>query len=198
MTKKMKIIGVQGVNATGKSTLAHCLSRDFIEYDTVATDNILAINRMLNSDDPRLQGSSYSSWERFGEPTKENIWKGFSEYRKANKLYLDCLLRRSRNQRVGMIIEGLHIEPELFFSYSDDLDIDIFLLAVSDSGVHRERIKQKCDYRPELMVRLDKYFPHVRTLQGLLLKEAEQYPIRVIETGVSMEDSLNQMREHLK
>jgi len=198
MIKKMKVIGIQGVNASGKSTLSHRIAQNYLEADTVATDNLIAINRALNPHDSRIQYSSYSSWQRFGEPTEENIWKGFCEYRESNRRYMDCILSRARDQRVGMIIEGLHIEPKLFFSYSTDLDIDLFLLNVADEEIHKKRVVQKCSYRPELLKQLDTFFPHIRTLQGLLLDEAKEYPINVIETGIKMDDSLRQIKRMLK
>ena len=198
MIKKMQIIGLIGVNASGKSTLAHLLSRDYVDYDMVATDNLLAINRMLNPNNPRLRYSSYSAWERLGKSTLENIWKGFEDYRGSNRRFLDCILRRARDQKVGMIIEGLHIEPKLFFSYDSELDVHIFLLYVSNEEKHKERIKQKCDYRPKLLKRLERYFPHIRTLQGLLIEEAKHYPVEIIETGVSKESSLKRIKGLLK
>jgi len=198
MIKQMKIIGLQGVNASGKSMLSHKLVQDYPEYDIVATDNLVAINRMLNRNDPRIQYSSYSSWKRFFEPTRDNIWQGFCEYREANRIYLECLLRRAKDQRVGMIIEGLHIEPELFFSYSANLDVDIFLLMVTDEEMHKERIRQKCLDRPTLLKELDSFFPHIRILQGLLIEEARKYPIKLIETGIVMDESLKQIRDALK
>jgi 2-phosphoglycerate kinase len=198
MSNKMQIIGLQGVNASGKSTLAHMVSRDYVEFDTVATDNLLAINRMINPDDPRLSYSSYSSWKRFGSPTMDNIWKGFNEYREANRDFLDCILRRARDQKVGMIIEGLHIDPKLFYSYQNDLDVTIILLRVSDEEKHKKRIKEKCDYRPELLVKLEEYFPYIRDIQRLLEEEARSFGIETVETGVDIAMSLEDIRLRLK
>jgi len=198
MNKKLKLIGIQGVNATGKSTLAHFLSGDFIEYDTVATDNLVAINRMENPEDPRIKYSSYTSWKRFGEATRENLWKGFTEYRDSNKKYLDCILRRARDQRVGMIIEGVHVDPELFYKYKKDLSVNLFLLDISKEAIHKDRIRQKCSYRPELLKDLDNFFPHIRALQELLLEEARKYDMKIIETGDGINSSLDRMREILR
>lgn len=97
-----------------------------------------------------------------------------------------------------MVIEGLHIEPELFYSYSNDLDVNLFLLTVSDHRVHKERIKQKCNYRPELMDRLDKYFPKIRTLQDLLTEEAKKYHVKIVETGSNLKEPLGEIKEYLK
>lgn len=198
MDKKLKIIGIQGVNATGKSTLAHSLSGDFIEYDIIATDNLVAINRMENPNDLRIRYSSYASWKRFGKPTKENIWKGFREYRNSNEKYLDCILRRARDQKVGMIIEGVHIDPELFYKYKDNLDIHLFLLNIEKEEIHKDRIRQKCSYRPDLLKDLDYFFSHIRILQDLLLEESKKYGMEIIETGMSMGSSLNQIRGSLR
>lgn len=195
MTKRIKIIGFQGVNASGKSTLAHLLSRNYPESDTVATDNLLAINRMLNPNDVRLKYSSYSSWERYGEPNRENIWKAFCEYREANRSYIDCILKRARDQRVSMIIEGLHLEPKLFELYKRDLETKLYILVVSNEERHKERIRQKCNYRPELLLRLEKYFPYIRTIQELLIEEGRKFGVDIIETGSDIENSLKEIED---
>jgi len=193
----MQVIGIYGVNAVGKSTLAHLLSQDYTEYDTVATDNLLAIKRMLNSTEPVWQQSSYTQWQRLGDPSAENIWKGFVEYREGMQDYMRCILRRARDQKVGMIIEGVHINPEVFLEYQNELDIKLFILTITNKDIHKARINQKCDYRPELLKRLEINFQYIRDLQERCKEEAEKFPVHQIETGYPITNALNKMREKI-
>ena len=196
--KKMQVIGIYGTNAAGKSTLSHILSRDFLDFDTIATDNLLAIKRMNNKDNPIWNHSSYSQWERLGEPTPHHLWQGFLEYRDNMQDYLACMLDRAHTQKVGMIIEGIHIDPRYFQAFNDNLDIRLFFLHVENSGKHKERIVQKCDYRPTLLERLERYFPRIRELQEMLLNEARDHAIPIIETGNSINDAMQAMRNGLR
>ncbi|NCO11042.1 hypothetical protein GW924_00340 [Candidatus Pacearchaeota archaeon] len=192
-----RVIGIYGVNATGKSTLAHEISRYYPEYDTVATDNPLAIKRMLEPNNPIFQNSSYTQWKRFGEPTPKNIWAGFIQYRESMGDFLDCLLERARDQRVGMIFEGIHIDPRRFFGIRG-IDVNLFLLHVSDRKVHEEHTRQKCAYRPELMDRLETNFSYIEEIQRGLLKEAREIGgIGIIETGDSIKEAVSKIREGL-
>lgn len=195
---KMQVIGLYGVVATGKSTLAHMLARDFLEYDVEATDNLFAVKRKLNPDSHILRYSSYSQWERLGEPTIGNIWNGFQDYRESMRDYLHWILERARDQRVGMVIEGVHIIPEHFLSFTNDMDITLFLLHIDDSKKHKERMLDKCSYRPGLLTRFEKYFDHIRQLQRSLLIEAQSLPIKIIETGVSLESAITTMKNSLQ
>tara|TARA_Y100000310_G_scaffold200887_1_gene200982 strand:+ start:2278 stop:2877 length:600 start_codon:yes stop_codon:yes gene_type:complete len=196
--KKFKICGIYGVSGVGKSTCAHLTLPEFPDYDCVATDNLLAINRMLNPSNPILQQSSYTSWKRFGEYNTSNLQKGFQEYRKTMNHYLNCVLERARDQEVGMIIEGIHIEPELFYSFENSLDINLFLLYVKDKDMHKERIAEKCDYRPSLLKRLDENFLYVRELQDILLKEAKDFSINVINNENKSKETIESIVKGLR
>ncbi|MDP1694625.1 MAG: hypothetical protein Q8L34_03730 [Candidatus Woesearchaeota archaeon] len=196
--KRMQVIGIYGVNASGKSTLSHMLARDFLEYDIETTDNLFAVKRRLNQNNPILQYSSYSQWERLGEPTACNVWKGFQDYRESMRDYLHWILERARDQRVGMIIEGVHIIPEHFLSFARDMDITLFLLHIDDLKKHKERMLDKCCYRPGLLTRFEKYFDNIRQLQRSLLIEAQDSPIKIIETGVSLESAITTMKSFLQ
>jgi 2-phosphoglycerate kinase len=195
---KMEIIGIYGVSATGKSTIGNLLLTERLESDSIVTDNLLAIKRMLNPNSVIWQRSSYNQWERIGQPTDENIWKGFKEYRTGMEDYLSCILDRAKTQRVSMIIEGIHIDPKLFMCFKDSLNIHLFLLRIEDPIVHKKRIEEKCNYRPSLMTRLDKYFPYLRKLQTLLLEEAKYTEVNIIETGKPINEAIKQIKDMLR
>lgn len=197
MRTAIQVVGLCGVVATGKSTLSHYVLRDLREADLVVTDNLLAIKRM-QEENPIWKHSSYSQWERFGDPTKQNLWRGFLEYREKMGDFMDCILRRAKEQKVDMVFEGIHIDPELFNQYGSDLAVSLFLLTVSNPGIHKARIREKCSYRPTLLTRLEEYFPRIRDLQELLIEEARSQDVHIVDTGGSKEESHREIRERLK
>lgn len=194
---KIQIIGLYGVVATGKSTLSHHLLDSFREADLVVTDNLLAIKRMQDSS-PVWRHSSYNQWERFGDPNRDNLWKGFLEYRNGMEEFMACVLSRAKEQRVDMIFEGIHIDPALFSRYETDLAVNLFLLVIGDPRIHEERIREKCSYRPTLLRRLEEYFVRIRALQDLLIGEAKSQKVQVVDTGDNIENCLHGIREKLR
>ncbi|MBS3145065.1 hypothetical protein J4208_05785 [Candidatus Woesearchaeota archaeon] len=196
MKTAMQVVGLYGVVATGKSTLAHHVLGDLKEADLVVTDNLLAIKRMQDSN-PIWEHSSYSQWERFGNPSKESLWKGFLEYRAGMDDFMACILRRARDQKVDMIFEGIHIAPMLFDQHKKDLSISLFLLSIKDPEVHKARIREKCMYRPSLLIRLEEYFSRIRDLQDLLIEEAQSQKVHIIDTSGSIDDVHRAIRERL-
>jgi len=178
-----RVIGIYGVFAVGKSFLAHGLSLRLWDYDTVATDNILAIARDVDNKNLYLQQSSYLAWRVLGKKTLENIIEGFRKYRESLQPFIRIILDRAYKQRVDMIIEGIHISPDVFQEYEGLLDTRPILITVKDKNIHWERIKQKCLDRPALLKRFAPYFDIARDLQDFLIEEAEIYGIPIIDNS---------------
>jgi 2-phosphoglycerate kinase len=195
---KNKIIGLYGVFATGKSFLAHGLSSKFWNYDTVTTDNLLAIARSLNTNDPYLQQSSYTAWKVLGDNSLENIIEGFKQYRERLQPFIKIILDRAYKERTDMIIEGIHISAETFLEYETLLDTKLVLITIKDKEIHWKRVIQKCINREALFERITPYFDVVRTLQDFLIEEATKYNVLIVDNGGDKEDTLKKILENVK
>ena len=193
-----KVIGIYGVFSVGKSFIAHDLSSKFLEYDTVATDNLLAIARDLDKSDPYLQQSSYLAWKVLGDNSSENIIEGFNKYRDKLQPFIRIILDRAYNQRVDMILEGIHISPEVFQEYGSLLDARPILITIPDRTIHWARIKEKCKDRPTLLERITPHFDTARKLQDYLIEEAKRCNVPIIENSGKKETTIDSIMEHLK
>jgi 2-phosphoglycerate kinase len=196
---KAKIIGIYGVNGSGKSTLSHLLGGEMTEFDIISTDHLITLKRKIDTTNPVLRNSSYNQWERFGEPTKENIWKGFTEYRATVTDYLHHILSFAGRDKPGMIIEGLHIEQNPIIERFPMDDIRLIFLNVESRELHRKRLENKYNYQANMSGgRLERYFPIIRELQAMLKEEAESMRIPIVENSGSISEAMEKLREYTK
>lgn len=193
-----RVIGIYGVFSVGKSFIAHGLSSMFLDYDTVTTDNLLAIARSLDTRDHYLEQSSYLAWRVLGDNSPEKVIEGFKRYRDRLQSFIRIILDRAHKQRVDMILEGIHISPEVFQEYEDLLDQKPFLITIPNKTVHWGRIKEKCKDRPALLRRITPHFDIVRGLQDYLINEAKEYNIPVIDNSNGKEETLESIISYLK
>ncbi len=193
-----KVIGLYGVFGVGKSYLAHGLSSRFWDYDTVATDNLLAIARDLDKSDLYLQQSSYLAWQIIGDNSQKNIVEGFKRYRDKLQPFIRIILDRSYKQRVDMIFEGLHISHYVFQEYSHLLDINPLLVTITDKDLHWARVEEKCRDRPELLKRITPHFQTVRILQDFLTEEANSNSVPIIDNGFEKGKTLDAIVQKLR
>ena len=183
----LDLITISGIAGSGKSTTAHALGTVRPDYDRVATDNLVAIKRSLDPSDPRIQHSSYLSWRLFGEPTPENRAQGLYAYRDAVRPYLDPILRRADEQIVGMVVEGIHVDPEslLAYDFTNVRPVPV-LLSVSEQELH-EHMRIKCAYRPALYAHFQENLDHVLALQQVLIDEAVRFGVPIVSANGSIE-----------
>jgi len=193
-----KAIGLYGVFGVGKSYLAHGLSSRFWDYDTVATDNLLAIARNLDKSDPYLQQSSYLAWQLLGDNSPKNVVEGFKRYRDRLQPFIRIILDRAYKQRVDMIFEGVHVSPYVFQEYSHLLETKPFLITIPDRDIHWTRVEDKCKDRPTLLKRITPHFETARALQNFLIEEANMNSIPMIDNGAEKEKTLDALIKKLK
>ena len=186
-----KVIGLYGVFGVGKSYLAHRLSSQLLDYDTVSTDNLLAIARDLNKSDVYLQQSSYLAWQLLGDSSYKNITRGFELYRSRLQPFIRIILDRVYKQRVDMIFEGVHISPDVLQEYNHLLDAKPLLVIISDKRIHWERIEEKCKDRPDLLKRITPHFQIARKLQKFLIKEADRNNVPIVDNRVEKEKTMD-------
>ncbi len=185
-----RVIGLYGVFSVGKSFIAHGLSSKFWDCDTVATDNLLAIARSLDKTDPYLEQSSYLAWKVLGKNSPENVIEGFKRYRDRLQPFIRIILDRAYKQRVDIILEGIHISPEVFQEYGDLLDAKPFLITISDKKIHWERLEEKCKDRPALLKRITPHFEIARSLQDYLVEEANKCHVPIIDNSNGKDETI--------
>jgi len=191
------VIGLYGVVAVGKTTLAHELTRVINTSEVQSTDNLIALQRSLHPDDLRSAAPSYLAWTIYGDRTPSNVARGFSTYRESIAPFISTLIERAAREQFTLILDGIHFGPG-YLGRDGGISIVPLLLVVKDEAAHRSRIHQKCCGRTDLEARLLEHFDTIRIIQTFLIEEAGKAGPCVVETGAAtIQQSLHVVRELL-
>jgi 2-phosphoglycerate kinase len=106
-----------GVACTGKSTLALRFAHEHSIRTIIHTDYVREVQRAFaqQSEGSPLMKVTHNAWELFGEPSTENIVKGFTKHVDAVTPALLAIVRKLSKDGFDAIVEGVHC-------YSDVLD----------------------------------------------------------------------------
>ena len=185
------LLAVCGTVGAGKSTIATELAHQFGIVRTQSTDILREVMRTLVPDRllPLLHSSSYEAWKALpgARDSKEDreilLAKAFRM--QADMLMLPCeaVLRRAIQERVSIILEGVHVLPSLMRQVPADSDaITVHVtLAILKSKQLKSRLKGRGKRAPGRKARhyLDN-LGSIWGLQSLLLSEADQNDASII------------------
>ncbi|WP_425145399.1 ATP cone domain-containing protein [Deinococcus sp.] len=193
-----------GVSGTGKSLLAAEIAYRLGISRVVSTDSIREVMRAVVSRElvPTLHASTFNAWEAFippGEsrpehPTQEQLLEGFREQVQQVSVGLSAVVRRSLEEGVSTVVEGVHLVPGYLQTgdFVGAIVIPILITLPSDEE-HRQhfesRERETRNHRPRS--RYMRYFNEIRAMQGYLERLARQQGVPLLD-GLSLDESADQ------
>ncbi len=161
------IIGIGGMRATAKSTIARSLGV-LLRADIESAGRIREIIRVQYKRD--------EAPELFESVTNTDSLETAAHYlyRQAEiiKPYLQGVIKQCRERESSFIIEGAHIYPGL---YGEDLDLEVLLIAPEEivkRRMHKDKIRRISETTLQRNIEL----------QNHLKKEAEKYKVPIIDS----------------
>lgn len=174
---------ILGVPGTGKSVVATSLARLLRMYRVINTDYVREILRYKSDESsfPFLFGSAFEAWNKLGEPTEENIVKGWSLSRDTISDTVMHLMRMEFERKRDFIVEGT-LAPRPSPAFLTIGYCVYVLLTVRDIEERRRRLEIKV--RESRGKEIERWFTTLEVtqkIQAQLLQEATQNGYIVIE-----------------
>ena len=181
---------IGGTIGCGKSTIATDISHRLDIVRTQSTDMLREVMRMMMPEAllPVLHTSSFKAWKALPFVDDETprdllITEGFQSQAELLAGPCEAVLNRALNERVSMILEGVHIRPTLLERIPKDTDAIVIcvMLAVLKPRELRRRLEGRGAHAVQRRAeRYLKHFDAIWQLQSFLLSEADQYEIPII------------------
>jgi len=194
------IILISGTTGVGKSTIASMLASRLNIHYVIGTDIIREVFRKVLSKElfPSLHTSTYMAWKelkRYIPPTYSREILGYEEQAKLVTVGIEAISQRAFVEGISMVIEGVHISPNLIAKeFLGNLNTIFMFLNLKDEKVHRERFHSRATNvvikRP-----IEKYlenFDSIRKIQDYLREQARITDIPIIENQ-NIDDTLKTM-----
>ncbi len=188
---KPLVLLIGGTVAAGKSTIATVLGHLLDIVRIQSTDMLREVMRMMvpNRLLPVLHVSSFNAWKTLPIPDKEErdwdqlVAEGYQSQAELLTVPCEAILQRAIEESVPIIIEGVHVRPDLLERIPDDSDvIKVYvMLAVLSSKKLKTHLRGRGVEVPKR--RADRYldsFDSVWSLQSFLLSEADRYDVPII------------------
>ncbi len=198
------LVLIGGVPGTGKSTVATELANSLGIVRTQSTDMLREVMRTLipKRVSPLLHTSSFNAGgavdttDIYTIRDEENLRYGFQRQTELVEVACEAVLRRALNERVSMILEGVHIRPTLLSHIADDDAVVVmFTLCVLDKNSWASRIKRrKVQTRQRRAARYLEKIDDIWQLQSALLSESDSADIQILNNT----DGFETAREIIK
>lgn len=183
------IVQISGASGTGKSTVARRVALQLGIHHVVSTDVVRGVLRSVvtSTVSPELHADSFAvpvTVETAGfDPPETNI-AGFLEQARVVRAGVDEAIAQLLREDTGLVVEGVHLVPDVRTRLPDGRRVPIVLLAALDPEAHRahfaERDAAVAGRRPA--ARYLRNFEHIRAVQDYLVGRARGSGIPVIDT----------------
>lgn len=188
---KSVLILIGGTAASGKSTLASELARLLGILRTQSTDMLREVMRMMVPQRlmPTLHLSSFNAWRALPGPKQldpvpdELLCDGFRAQAAHVSVACHAVIQRARNERVSLILEGVHVYPGMLEKIEHDPGVIVIpiMLGVLKPDQLEARIRGRGTLVPER--RAQRYlndFDAIWVLQSYLLSEADRAGVNIV------------------
>jgi len=187
---KPLLVLIGGVPGTGKSSVASDLANSLDIVRTQSTDMLREVMRVLIPQrvSPLLHTSSFNAGGAVDRAelnvvrAQERLVYGFQRQSELVEVACQAVLQRAIDERVSMIVEGVHIRPTLLQHLAGcDAVIVPCALCVLDKDALISRIKRRREQtRQRRAARYLKKIDDIWRLQSALLSEADNADIQII------------------
>jgi len=185
------IILIGGVPGTGKSTVATELANQLSIIRTQSTDMLREVMRSLipRSVSPALHESSFAAGKSLHSSSfyKANLATALISgyHTQSDMVTVACrsVLKRAVNERVSMILEGVHIRPSLYkkMRKADAITVPVILAELEEKKLKRNFRGRSNVAAQRVAKRYLKNFNEIWQLQSTILSEADEEDIEIVE-----------------
>jgi len=196
------VVLIGGAVGCGKSTIATELAHRLQIVRTQSSDMLREVMRTMISSRllPILHESTYTAWTGLprvqagetevrsdpppGEADIKLLNEGFLSQSELVSVASDAVLRRAIQERVSIIVEGVHVHPSFARLIPEDSDAIVVhvMLAVLRKKKLKARIKGRGRQTPDR--RAERYltnFEAIWEIQSALLDEADRLGVPIVE-----------------
>jgi len=187
------VLLIGGTVAAGKSTIATEIAHLLEIVRIQSTDMLREVMRMVVPERllPILHTSSFNAWKTLPiQDKKDRDWdqlvaEGYSSQAELLALPCEAVLQRAVAESVPIILEGVHVHPDLLDRALTDSDvIKVYvMLAVLKSKKLKSHLRGRGVEVPQR--RAERYldsFKSIWSLQSFLLSEADRCDVPIITT----------------
>ena len=196
------VILLGGVSGTGKSYLAAEIAYRLGIARVVSTDSIREVMRSMVSPAllPTLHASTFNAWQALTDPNEaapehpstEALLAGFREQVQQVSVGLDAVVRRSIEEGMSVVLEGVHLVPGYLSARHGAIVIPM-LITLPDEDEHRRHFEtrdaQTSQSRP--LHRYIRYFEEIRAMQNDLETLARRLGVPLLDS-LSIDESADQ------
>ncbi len=186
------IVLIGGTAGVGKSTIAIEVGHRLGIVRSQSTDILREVMRMMTPAEllPVLHSSSFTAWEQLPENkakkvavNEQIVINGY--LRQAEILSLACkaVISRALEERVSIIMEGVHVKPSLIkqIPTNNEAIIVPIILSVLKSHKLKERIEERGKtVHSRRSQRYLKNLKQIWTIQSYLMDEAENHHVPIV------------------
>lgn len=193
------VVLLGGVTGVGKSTVATQLANRFGITRVVATDQIRQVVRAFFSHEfmPAVHHSSFDVGRALSTLDSDDSATVAGFLRQVADIApgIDALVERAVSERSRIVIEGVHLLPDLPDAKLRERTISVqALLAVRDEQAHRAHFHMRGVQPSRPAERYLEAFERIRALQDYLIERAEQSGIPIIDEA-GLEPTLKRVME---
>ena len=187
------ILLIGGTVAAGKSTIATEIAHLLEIVRIQSTDMLREVMRMMVPKRllPVLHTSSFNAWKTLPIQGKEDrdrdqlVAEGYSSQAELLAVPCEAVLQRAVEEGVPIILEGVHVHPNLMeYATSDEDVISVYImLAILKSKKLKSRLRGRGVEVPQRIAK--RYLDNLESiwsLQSYLLSEADRCDVPIITT----------------
>jgi 2-phosphoglycerate kinase len=193
------LVLIGGVTGVGKSTVATQLAGRLGITRMIATDQLRQVVRAFFSHDfmPAVHHSSFDVARSLSMLPDDDSGTIAGFLRQAHDIApgIDALVQRATEERTALVLEGVHLLPEIPDRGLREHTIDVqVLLTVRDERTHRAHFLMRGAETPRAPERYLQAFDRIRVLQDYLIRRATEDGIPIID-GRGLEPALKQVMD---
>lgn len=191
MTMKSRMIFILGGTCAGKSTLALHIAKRLNIFHVVPTDVVRQVmSSTVNANlMPFLSKSSYEETVYNGE-----VGLTFHLQRRFVLAGVEGMVARASREQFDLIVEGVHLHPSILDGIDmTDVDARFLAIRVADKDQHHQRLMVRQNSRRGLGKKYVENFDNIRTIQDVIMSEAHQYGVPLIDNSHDIEEVTDQL-----
>lgn len=194
------LILIGGIPGSGKSTIATELANQMSIIRTQSTDMLREVMRALIPKrlSPSLHGSSFNAGkalhtQAFYTANKSDaLVSGFKMQSDMVSVACEAVLKRAINERVSMILEGVHLGPNLYrkMGKADAIVVPIMLSVLDQKRLKRNFKGRSKDAEKRAAKRYLDNFDLIWQLQAAILSDADTADIEIVD-NVNIDETVS-------